>query len=252
MATKKKSEQPEAERLQKVLAHAGVASRRGSEELIVAGRVKVNGKVVTELGTKVNPGRDTIAVDGTVLSKETEKPVYVVLNKPRYVLSASSDSRKRKTVIDLVDIAERVYPVGRLDFNSEGLILLTNDGELTKKITHPGSHIEKEYQVLVKGKPSSEVLLRWRKGDVELDGKRAAPAKVKRMKDEGGNTWLQIVLTEGRKRQIREVAKIFNHHVLRLERVRIGPLKLGTLKTGRWRFLTQTEVQRLKQAVKKQ
>lgn len=250
MAKKKKMLQAETERLQKVLAHAGIASRRASEELIVAGRVKVNGQVVTALGTKVDPSRDTIAVDGTVLSKGTEKSVYVILNKPCYVLSAASDDRDRKTVIDLVDITERVYPVGRLDFNSEGLILLTNDGELTKKITHPGYHIEKEYRVLVKGKPSTEVLMRWRKGDVELDGKRAAPAVVRKMKGEGDNTWLQIVLTEGRKRQIREVAKIFNHHVLRLERVRIGPLKLGSLKTGRWRFLTQTEVQRLKQAVK--
>jgi 23S rRNA pseudouridine2605 synthase len=251
MAKKKKPQKTESERLQKVLAHAGVASRRASEGLIVAGRVSVNGQVVTELGTKVNPDVDTIIVDGTVISKGNEKPVYIILNKPRNVLSAASDDRDRKTVVDLVNVKERVYPVGRLDFNSEGLILLTNDGDLTKKLTHPGSHIEKEYQVLVKGKPTTDVLLRWRKGDVELEGKRAAPATVRKMKDEGGNTWLQIILTEGRKRQIREVAKIFNHNVLRLERVRIGPLKLGSLKTGRWRLLTQTEIQRLKQAVKK-
>ncbi len=250
MAKKKKTQQNELERLQKVLAHAGVASRRASEELIVAGRVSVNGQVVTQLGTKVNPRTDTITVDGTVLSKGTEKPVYVMLNKPHNVLSAASDDRGRKTVIDIVDIKERVYPVGRLDFNSEGLILLTNDGDLTQKLTHPGSHIEKEYQVLVKGKPSADTMLQWRKGNVELEGKPVAPAVVQKMKDEGDNTWLRIILTEGRKRQIREVAKNLGHHVLRLERVRIGPLKLGNLKTGRWRFLTQTEIQRLKQAVK--
>ena len=238
------------ERLQKIIAKAGLASRRGAEQLIEEGRVTINGQIA-QLGQKADALRDSIKVNGRLLPKQ-EALRYFVLHKPRGVLSSAEPQIQNglPIVTDMVKSDVRLYPVGRLDVNSEGLMLLTNDGELTKKITHPGYHIEKEYRVLVKGKPSTEVLMRWRKGDVELDGKRAAPAVVRKMKDEGGNTWLQIVLTEGRKRQIREVAKIFNHHVLHLERVRIGPLKLGSLKTGRWRFLTQTEVQRLKQAVK--
>ncbi|GAB4440745.1 MAG: hypothetical protein Kow0031_22710 [Anaerolineae bacterium] len=242
---------PNKERLQKVLAHAGVASRRASEELILAGRVSVNGRVVTELGSKVDPRHDSIMVDGQPIGKQQEQTVYIMLNKPRQVLSAASDDRGRRTVIDLVGLQERVYPVGRLDFNSEGLILLTNDGDLTRKITHPSQHVEKEYHVLVRGKPTTDTLFRWRAGDFELEGEKAAPAKVEKMSDEGEDTWLRIILTEGRKRQIRESARLLGHPVRALNRIRIGPLKLGNLKQGRWRHLTQEEVQRLKNAVKK-
>ena len=237
--------------MQKVLAQAGVASRRASEGLIEAGRVAVNGRVVTKLGTKVDPRHDSITVDGQAIAKQQEQPVYIALNKPRNVLSAVSDDRGRRTVIDLVKVQERIYPVGRLDLNSEGLILLTNDGELTRQITHPSRHVEKEYHVLVTGKPGTDAIFRWQAGDFELDGHAAAPAKVDKLSDEGEDTWLRIVLTEGRKRQIRESGRALGHRVKALNRVRIGPLKLGSLKPGRWRYLTATEVQRLKQAAKK-
>ncbi len=234
-----------AERLQKVLAHAGVASRRASEALIEQGRVTVNGQVVTRLGVKVDPRRDVIAVDNQALPKQSKNFVYIILNKPRDVLSAASDDRGRKTVVDLVDIPERVYPVGRLDLQSEGLILLTNDGDLTEKLTHPRYHLEKEYHVLVRGKPSTQTLLRWRQGEVEIEGKAAAQAVVERLKTERDDVWLKIILTEGRKRQIRRVARALGHPVKKLERVRIGPLKLGRLKPGRWRRLNPAEVQKL-------
>jgi 23S rRNA pseudouridine2605 synthase len=238
------------ERLQKVLAHAGVASRRASEALITAGRVAVNGHVVTELGFKVDPARDKIAVDGQALSKQSEKSVYMMLNKPVGVLSAASDDRGRKTVVDLVDVTARVYPVGRLDFDSAGLVLLTNDGDLAEKLTHPRYHLEKEYLVLVKNHPTSETLTRWRRGGVVIEGQPVGPAVVERVNVEGHNFWLKIILTEGRKRQIRETGQALGHPVLRLERVRIGPLKLGHLKPGQWRHLTPAEVQRLKESVK--
>jgi 23S rRNA pseudouridine2605 synthase len=243
------SQQPaRQERLQKVLAQAGVASRRASEMLIQAGRVTVNGQVVTTLGTKVDPDRDRIAVDGQVLRQTAEPPVYILLNKPVDVLSAARDERGRRTVLDLVPIEARVYPVGRLDLRSEGLILLTNDGALTKKLTHPGHQIEKEYHVLVTGKPTTRTLARWRSGDLELYGKPLAPAIVEKMSDEGDHTWLRIVLTEGRKRQIRETARLLGHPVRVLRRVRLGPLKLGKLPSGRWRYLTPAEINRLKTA----
>lgn len=242
--------QDTGERLQKVLAQAGVASRRASEQLIVAGRVMVNGKVVTVLGTKVDPRRDVIAVDGRELPRQTDRLVYIMLNKPRYVLSTTSDERGRKTVIDLVDVPERVYPVGRLDLRSEGLILLTNDGDLAKKLTHASHNVEKEYQVLVSGNPSTETLIRWRQGGTHVAGRPTGRAVVEKLNVEGDTTWLRIVLTEGRKRQIREVAEELGHPVIRLTRVRIGPLKLGRLKVGQWRHLTPAEVQRLKQATK--
>ena len=238
------------ERLQKVLAHAGIASRRACEKIIEQGRVTINGQVITELGTKVDPQRDVITVDGKRLSKQAEKLVYILLNKPAGVLSAAKDEQRgRKTVIDLVDVAERVYPVGRLDLNSEGLILLTNDGDLAEKLMHPRYHVEKEYQVLVKGHPSTETLIQWRRGGIEVDGKPTAPAIVERLNVEGENFWLKIILKEGRKRQIREVAKTLRHPVIRLERVRMGPIKLGKLRSGHWRYLTPDEIQRLKHSV---
>jgi len=242
-----------AERLQKVLAHAGVASRRASESLILQGRVSVNGQVVTELGTKVDPRQDVITVDGQSLGKQAETLVYIILNKPRNVLSAASDEQRgRQTVLDLVDVPERVYPVGRLDLLSEGLILLTNDGDLTKKLTHPSHKVEKEYHVLVTGKPSTHALTQWRQGKIEVDGKPTARASVKVLKMKGENTWLRVILTEGRKRQIRKVAKTLGHPVRNLIRVRIGSIRLGNLGLGKWRRLNPREVARLKSAVKGQ
>jgi 23S rRNA pseudouridine2605 synthase len=169
------------------------------------------------------------------------------------VLSAAKDQhRGRKTVVDLVEVEERIYPVGRLDLNSQGLLLLTNDGDLAEKLMHPRYHVEKEYQVLVKGHPSTETLTQWQRGGIEVEGKPAAPAIVERLNAEGENFWLKIILTEGRKRQIRAIAKTLQHPVIRLERVRMGPIKLGKLKLGHWRHLTTDEVQRLKHNVAKQ
>jgi 23S rRNA pseudouridine2605 synthase len=239
------------ERLQKVLAHAGVASRRAAEAIIEAGRVAVNGHVVTQLGIKVNPQRDVITVDGQPLPKSGETLVYVALHKPRHVLSTAGDDRGRKTVLDLVDVPERIYPVGRLDLHSEGLILLTNDGDLAQKLTHPRFHVEKEYHVLVKGKPSTNALIRWQRGEVEVEGKPTAKTVVERLNEEGDDVWLRVILTEGRKRQIRIIAEELGHPVIRLERVRFGPVKLGHLKPGRWRHLSAAEVQRLKSDIAK-
>ncbi len=201
------------------------------------------------MGTKVDPDRDEIRVDGQLLPRQRERPVYIMLNKPRNVLSSVSDDRGRQTVLDLVDTVERIYPVGRLDLPSEGLILLTNDGGLTQKLTHPRHGIEKEYQVLVSGKPTNQALIRWRSGQVVSQGRPATRALVERLKVEGEGTWLKVVLTEGRKRQIRETAKALGHPVKSLKRVRIGPVRLGNLKTGRWRYLNPNEIERLKKAV---
>lgn len=239
------------ERLQKVLAHAGVASRRACETLIEQGQVSVNGQVVTELGVKVDPRHDIITVDGQRIARPVKEAIYILLNKPRNVLSTVGDERGRKTVLDLVEVPERVYPVGRLDQQSEGLILLTNDGDLTQRLTHPRHHVEKEYHVLISGRPTTPTLARWREGGVVVDGRPVGPARVERMRYEGSDTWLRIILTEGRKRQIREVAKTLGHRVRVLRRVRLGPITLGNLKPGAWRYLSPREVQQLLAAVDK-
>ncbi|HOG47163.1 MAG TPA: pseudouridine synthase [Anaerolineae bacterium] len=228
------------ERLQKVLAQAGVASRRRAEEMIVAGHVKVNGEVVTQLGTKVNPHRDVIQVDGQTLGKP-ERPVYILLNKPRGVLSAARDTRGRKTVVDLVRTRSRLYPVGRLDLDSEGLLLLTNDGALALRLAHPRYEHEKEYRVLVAGVPGEEALARLR-GGVGLEGGWTRPAQVEIEREVDGKAWLRLVLREGRKRQIRRMVEVVGHQVLRLIRVRMGPLRLGSLAPGAYRPLTKGEL----------
>ena len=227
------------ERLQKVLARAGIASRRRAEDLIVAGRVRVNGEVVTQLGTRVNPKRDVIQVDGRTVGKPQE-PTYIILNKPRGVLSSARDSRGRITVVDLVDHPSRLYPVGRLDLDSEGLILLTNDGALAHRLAHPRYEHEKEYRVLVEGTPDEETLQRWREG-VALEGGRTRPAQVSVERRAGEGVWLRIVLREGRKRQIRRMVEAAGYRVVRLIRVRMGPLRLGNLKPGGYRPLSKSE-----------
>lgn len=208
--------------------------------MIAAGRVRVNGDVVQELGTKVNPRRDVIQVDGRTIGKP-EAPVYLVLNKPRGVLSSASDVRGRTTVVDLVKQRARLYPVGRLDLDSEGLILLTNDGALALRLAHPRYEHEKEYRVLVPGVPEEEALERLRQG-VGLEGGRTRPAKVRVEGQAGDATWLRIVLREGRKRQIRRMLEAVGYQAERLIRVRMGPLQLGDLKPGAYRPLTQREL----------
>jgi 23S rRNA pseudouridine2605 synthase len=236
------------ERLQKVLARAGVASRRKSEELIQQGRVTVNGKVVTQLGTKVDPSRDEVRVDGARVRVEQSR-VYIMINKPPGVLSTMEDDRGRRALGDLISTPTRLYPVGRLDASSEGLILLTDDGELANLLTHPRYQHEKEYVVLVNGNPSGETLEAWRRG-VLLDEKPTAPAQVDVLRTQRDSALLRVVMREGRKRQIRSVASLLGHPVRELKRVRMGPLQLGALESGQWRYLTSREIHDL-EALKK-
>ena len=232
------------ERLQKILARAGYGSRRAAEELIAARRVRVNGQVAT-LGAKADPDNDRIMVDLQPI-KLPERLVYIAVYKPRNVLSAVTSPDPRPTVRDLVDVQEQVYPVGRLDVDSEGLILLTNDGELANRLSHPRYGHEKEYRVLVARRPDEEQLEGWRHGVVLEDGYRTAPADVRVEAPYGKGTWLRVVLREGRKRQIREVGTLIGLPVVRIIRVRIGTLRLGGLAPRAWRYLTPEEVDELK------
>ncbi|AEG15425.1 pseudouridine synthase Rsu [Desulfofundulus kuznetsovii DSM 6115] len=236
------------ERLQKVMARAGMASRRHCEELIAAGMVKVNGQVVTRLGTRVDPGRDTIEVAGRVLPCQPQEKVYILLNKPRGYVTTVKDPQGRPKVMDLLrGIKSRVYPVGRLDYDSEGLLLLTNDGELAFALTHPRHRVPKTYLVLVKGLPGNDKLARMAGGLVLEDGP-TAPAKVRLVGKKNGNALLEITIHEGRKRQVRRMCAHIGHPVIRLKRIKIGPLTLKGLKPGRYRFLTREEIRHLRQA----
>ena len=242
------------ERLQKVLAMAGVASRRTSEDIIRQGRVQVNGRVIMEQGVKVDPAVDHVTVDGIPLPRAAPS-VYILLHKPAGVLSTASDEFGRKTVLDLVPATERLYPVGRLDAESEGLILLTNDGELTARLTHPRYGHTREYRALVHGQPKEGELQKMRRGIV-LDDGPSGPAEVEvlapghiRHEDlplpDRDCAWLKIVIREGRKRQIRRMCEIIGHPVVRLIRIGMGPLSLGTLPAGKYRFLKPAEVKAL-------
>jgi len=240
------------ERLQKVLAHAGVASRRKCEELILARRVRVNGKIVSELGTQVDPVRDRVEVDGTRI--RVEKKSYIILHKPKGYLSDIDKARGLPLATDLVPTRERLYAAGRLDANSEGLLLLTNDGDLAHRVTHPRYQHEKEYLALVEGEPSEETLARMEKGIWYAgDWLRVDSAKIVRHLGEmarrqrwgearRGETWLRLVLHEGKKREIRHLCGAVGHPVRRLIRVRIGPIELGALPVGEWRELSAREV----------
>ncbi len=232
------------ERIQKLMAQAGLGSRRACEEVIAAGRVTVNGKAV-KLGDKADPQRDRIVVDGQPL-KLAEEHVYIALYKPRGVLSTVSAPDPRPTVRDLVDLPGHFYPVGRLDVDSEGLILLTDDGELANRLTHPRYGHEKEYRVLVARRPDEAQLETWRRGVVLEDGYRTAPADVRVVEPYGKGAWLRVVLREGRKRQIRETGAQIGLPVVKIIRVRIGSLYLGGLRPREWRHLTQGEVAGLK------
>jgi 23S rRNA pseudouridine2605 synthase len=237
-----------AERLQKILAHAGVTSRRKAEQLILEGRVTVNGAVVTELGTKADPEHDHIKVDGKHI-RAPERPVYLAMNKPKNVMSTVSDPEGRPTVLGLLrGVKERVYPVGRLDYHSEGLLLLTNDGEFAKRITTPATHVSKTYLVKVKGTLTAEQEKRFRDG-VPLEGKRTAPAGLKLIQ-RAENPWYEVRLIEGRQNQIRLMFKHFGHLVEKLRRVRIGFLELGSLEPGSFRRLTPAEVARFRKLLK--
>jgi 23S rRNA pseudouridine2605 synthase len=231
------------ERLQKILAHAGVASRRKAESMIREGRVSVNGTIVAELGTRVDPAADVIKVDGKRIRMEL-RPVYVLLNKPRNVMSTSSDPEQRPTVMEYVSrVKERIYPVGRLDFASEGLLILTNDGEFTKSMTQAGV-IPKVYHVKLGGKPGERELEKLRKG-IFLEGERLARCEIKLLKD-GPNPWYVVTLHQGRNQQIRRMFGVTGYPVEKLRRVRIGFLEDKTLKPGDWRYLNDGEVAQFK------
>ncbi|ABO49676.1 ribosomal large subunit pseudouridine synthase B [Desulforamulus reducens MI-1] len=232
------------ERLQKILAKAGVASRRHSEELIISGQVKVNGKTVTEMGLKVDPTKDKIEVKGKPLPP-LEKKVYLLMNKPRGYVTTLSDERDRKTVVDLLKgVEQRVYPVGRLDYDSEGLLLLTNDGELTQALTHPKHKVKKTYLAKVDGIPETEELKAMAKGLVLEDGP-TAPADVRLAGTGDNRALLEISIHEGRNRQVRRMCEHIGYKVLRLRRTRIGTLELGSLKSGEVRALTKKELREL-------
>ncbi len=232
------------ERVQKILSRAGFGSRRSCEELITAGRVRVNGKLA-ELGMKADASKDTLTVDGNLIPKEEPKR-YIALHKPRGVLSDVDPADPRPTVRDLVPVHGHLYAVGRLDLDSEGLILLTNDGELANRLTHPRYGHEKEYRVLVATKPDAEQLETWRRGVVLEDGYKTAPAVVQLEGTATKGAWLRVILREGRKRQIREVGSRIGLPVQRIIRVRIGSLLLGNLREREWRDLNADEVRQLK------
>src|SRR5436309_6499305 len=237
------------ERLQKILAHAGIASRRHAEEIIQAGRVTVNGHRMTELGSKADPDEDVIKVDGKRV-RPPERQIYILLNKPKNVMSTSSDPEGRPTVVEYVkdDIKERIYPVGRLDFGSEGLIILTNDGEFTKSMTQAGI-IPKVYQVKVSGHPAERDIARLRRG-AYVENERPAPCEIKLLK-QGENPWYEVTLHQGRNQQIRRMFQWIGHPVEKLRRVRIGFLADEKLSPGQWRFLTENEVIQFKREFKR-
>jgi 23S rRNA pseudouridine2605 synthase len=232
------------ERIQKILARAGHGSRRACELIIQAGRVRVNGQIAS-LGAKADLAVDKISVDGRPVSAP-EALVYVMLHKPRGVISAAGGQDDRRTVRDLIPLPGTLYPVGRLDFDSEGLLLLTNDGELANRLTHPRYEHEKEYRVLVARHPDDEQLALWRRGMVLGDGFHTAPAEVWVDSKFGKGAWLRVVLREGHKRQIREMGRASGLPVVRIRRIRVGTLNLGTLKVGQWRHLTIQEVDSLR------
>lgn len=236
------------ERLQKILAEAGFGSRRTCETFISAGRVRVNGQIAV-LGSKADPEKDKILLDGTPIPKPEPK-VYVALYKPRGVLSAVEAPDPRPTVRDLIPAPGTLYPVGRLDADSEGLILLTNDGELANQLSHPKFGHEKEYRVLVAHQPDEKQLRAFRHGVVLEDGYRTAPAKIFVESTHGKGAWLNITLREGRKRQIRETCGQVGLPVVRILRVRIGTLHLGNLKPRDWRYLSSAEIKALKDSLK--
>lgn len=237
------------ERLQKIIAHAGFASRREAETMIREGRVTVNGQVVTELGTKADPTRDHVKVDGKLITKPEEHR-YILLYKPREVMTTVVDPQGRRTVIDLVKgVRERIYPVGRLDFHSEGLILLTNDGDLAFKVSHPKHGSVKTYHIKVRGVPEDRIIGKLERG-ITIDNKRTLPCEIARMKttgrgDEEGNSWFEVKLREGRTQQIRKMFQAVGHPVSKLRRVAIGPLSDPRLTPGDYRELTPKEVKML-------
>ena len=236
------------ERLQKILSNAGITSRRKAETLILDGRVSVNDKVVRELGTKAVLGKDEIKVDGKVIEPETEK-VVLALYKPRRCVTTLDDPQGRPTVADLVrDFPSRVYPVGRLDYDADGLLLLTNDGELAHRLQHPRYKVDKVYLVKVQGHPPEEALALLQQG-VKLEDGVTAPAELNVLEDDKKATWISLTLREGRNHQVKRMCAAVGHPVLRLRRTKVGPIDLGAMRPGMSRRLKAREVRALRRVV---
>ncbi len=232
-------------RLQKYLALCGIASRRAAEKLIEDGRVAVNGKVVTELGTKVSP-KDKVTFDGKPVVLDEQK-VYIAVNKPVGVLSTASDDRGRRTVVDLVkdEFTERLYPVGRLDYDTEGLIFLTNDGDFTYAVTHPKHNINKTYEAIIRGRLTEDEVVALCRG-VRIEGFTTSPALVDIMEEREGKSVVRLTIHEGKNRQVRKMFEAVGHRVLKLKRISVGKVKLGNLRPGQWRELNEREINSLK------
>jgi 23S rRNA pseudouridine2605 synthase len=235
------------ERLQRVLSASGLASRRRAEELIREGRVRVDGQVITEMGVRVDPTVQKVELDGKIIPQQRMR--YLLLNKPAGYITTTADERDRRTVMDLIDVRERVVPVGRLDRPTEGLLLLTNDGDVAHRVMHPSFNIEKEYEVLLDGHPPRTVFDRLSKG-VVIDGEPAKPTMVRPARNTDDGTVVRIALHEGRNRIVRRMFEAVNYPVLKLRRVRIGPLQLGTIPRGTWRDLTDGELAQLREALR--
>lgn len=242
-----RSPEPSKVRLQKYMALCGIASRRRSEIMIALGKVSINGEVVKQPYIMIDPLSDEVKVEGKRISEKLRK-VYILLNKPRGVLTTLDDPFGRKTVVSLVDQNARVYPVGRLDFDTEGLLLLTNDGELTYKLTHPGKEVEKEYYAQVSGRLDLEKVKRLRAG-IDIGGYVTAQAIIEEVRFDGKLTTYKIIIKEGKKRQIRRMFEAVSFTVKYLKRERIGNLRLGDLKPGQWRYLSPSELENLKNSV---
>lgn len=228
------------ERLQKYMSSCGVASRRKCEEIILAGKVKVNGVLVNEVGVKVNPLKDIVEYDGKIIRKEENK-VYIMLNKPEGYISSVKDEKGRATILDIVKVKERIYPIGRLDYDSSGLLLLTNDGEIYNKIIHPRVEIMKRYIAVVKGEITEKDIKKFEIG-IDIGGYITAPAELKVISFDKDVSTIEIGIHEGKNRQIRKMCAALNHEVLSLKRIAIGEIKLGYLKRGEYRNLNNDEI----------
>jgi len=232
------------ERLQKYLAECGIASRRKCEEYIISGRVKVNNKIIKDLGVKIDPEVDIIKFDGKIVKRNLNL-VYIMLNKPVGYITSSKDQFNRPTVLDLVKIQERIYPIGRLDYATSGLLLLTNDGELANILMHPKNKINKTYIAEIKGIPKPDELEKFRNG-ILIDGKLTSEALIKITKEKDYSSIVEIVIHEGMNRQIRKMCSAIGHPVISLKRIKVGEITLGNLKEGQWRFLNNNEIKYLK------
>lgn len=232
-------------RLQKYLAEADVASRRRAEEMILSGRIKVNGNIVTELGTKVDDELDVVEADGKVVRIDRNM-VYIMLNKPEGYVTTVHDQFNRPTVLDLVKgVKERIYPVGRLDYDTSGLIILTNDGDMTYRLTHPKHNVAKTYIALVDSEPTAVEIHTFEQGII-IEGRKTARAKLRIMKRDEAGVYLMITIHEGRNRQVRKMCDAIGHPVRKLKRIATGRLTLGSLKKGQWRYLTREEADYLR------